>query len=309
MLTKFFPLIFVSFVFAGAAHAAAPQCASIFADKVQPTIGSDLGPIEMVRNLKQKFFPSQLVKNFDQKSYSEAVETIKTQDLRVENGFRPESLEQAIAYLDVQLESLSISINSMPPVLRHKIYKTVTGVLKSQGRNADSEAQGLANLIFRGSYVKPTSFFYILTHIPTTSGREMFIQHLHALEVTDIVAHAYDYNPGPKRPSMVVRNLPPFVKEHREIITSALWGGFSIYATVSAHSLDSMFLPAFNVFKLKQFKIEIEQAYLENGLEATLQSLNTKYEKIGNFNFVYSAVEKGMAWYFVGSLLTIFSGP
>lgn len=309
MGNRLFALIFAFFIVGGTAFAAGPQCAELFAESLQPTVGSDLGPIEMVRNLKQKFFPSKLVKNFDQRAYEDSIAAIKNQDLRVENGFRPESLEQAIAYLDVQLESLSISIPQMPPVLRHKIYKTVSGVLKSQGRNSDSAAQGLANLIFRGSYTKPTSFYNILTHMPQTSGKEMFIQHLHTLEVTSIVTAAYDYNPGPKKAGMIARHTPQFLKEHRELAMASLWGGISIYSTISSHSIESMFLPSLNVFKLKKYKTEIEQTYLGHGLEATLAQLDVKYENTSTFNFTYAVIEKAMNWYFFGSILTVFTGP
>ncbi|MFS4459191.1 hypothetical protein [Bdellovibrio sp. HCB2-146] len=309
MRNSFFALILTFSFLGGTAFAAGPQCAELFAESLQPTAGADLGPIEMVRNLKQKFFPSKLVKNFDQRAYENSVAAIKSQDLRVENGFRPENLEQAIAYLDVQLESLSISIPQMPPVLRHKIYKTVSGVLKAQGRNSDSAAQGLANLIFRGSYTKPTSFYNILTHMPQNSGREMFVQHLHTLEVTSIVTAAYDYNSGPKKAGMIERHLPKFLKEHREIAMASLWGGISIYSTISSHSLESMFLPSLNIFKLKKHRNDIEQIYLENGLEATIEMLGVKYENTATFNFTYAVIEKAMNWYFFGSILTVFTGP
>lgn len=308
MLKRFLTVILVLiFTLAGIAHAAAPQCADLFRNERRtPTRGSNLRPIELIRNLKQNFLPSKIVRKFDQKTYEEHFTNIKSHNLKVESGFRPKSLEEAVAYLDVQLESISISVSDMPPVLRHQTYKTVMSSLKSQG-SGEFAAEGLAQLIFRGNYAKPTSFKYLLTHLPPTVGREIFIQNLHALHLTDIVKQAYDYNSGPKKPSLLKRLTPQLLKDHRELITASLWGGVSVYGTVQSHSIDSFFLPAFNILKTKNYKSEIERTYIEVGLEGAIQKLEPQYQNANALNAIYAVIEKGMNWYFFLSIFSVFA--
>ncbi|QDK46004.1 hypothetical protein DOM22_12995 [Bdellovibrio sp. ZAP7] len=294
-------------LFSNMAFAEGSQCSSVFNEStVAGERGTDLKPLEWLRGLKQKFITSKVIKEFDQLKYEEHFNEIKSRDLKVEEGFVPKTLEESIAYLDVQLESLSISVAEMPPVMRTKAYKAVQSILKSNGKNAQGTASKLADIIFRGNFQKPTSFAYLLTHSPSQASREMFVQNLESIAVTQIVLQAYDFNPGPQKPGLMFRMTPQFLRNHKEAISTGFWSAVSVASSVHMGSADGLFLSPLNVFKLNKNRNIIEGSFVRDGFENTLVKLEPEFQSKNQFNYFYSVAVKACNWYIIGSLALIF---
>lgn len=299
-------MLALALILTGTKSFGAASCTEVFTEgRAGVARGTDLGPLEWLRNLKQKSRPSNPLRQFDSEKYHLAFENIKNENLRVEKGFRPKNSEEAVAYLDVQLESLSLSIQQMPPVLRLKAYSAVQKILNGSASEAAASSNLLVDAIFRGNYQKPTSFAYLLTHTPKQASHEIFVQHLHKLVIADIIHSAYEVPSGPTATRAVERMSSKFISEHREAISTGFWTAVSIASAWQAPMADGLFLSPFNVLKLKSNKLKIERSLREQGLERTLLKLEPEFQNKNDFNYFYALSVKAMNWYVIASLVAV----
>lgn len=302
----FSKIIFILFVYLvmpfSTSSWAHSYCESVFAtDSARPTSGTSLGPIDWLTNIKLKIRSSNTLKNFNDQKYQNAFDKISQEKLSIKEGFAPASLEESIAYLDVSLAELNLSILKMEPIIRNKIFKIVQKTLLSQNRGIDSAAPRVASLIFRGAYQKPTSFKFLLTHLPKDVSAEIFTQQLHELAITEIVVQAFNFKPQSKVSRLPLR----WAKEHKEIINVSLFAAFDVVNTVMSGIFVPILTP-FNILKLKKNKVIIEEHLTRNGLDKTLMELGPEFSNKNQFNYYYAVIEKVCNWYFIGYILAPF---
>ncbi|WP_413574739.1 hypothetical protein ACLVWU_10960 [Bdellovibrio sp. HCB290] len=279
------------------AVAASPvQCSTVFASAdMAPTPGANRGPIEYFRNLKMKYFPTKMLKYFNQPAYEKAFKQIKEQGLRIEEGFVPKSIEEYTAYLDVQLAELNTSIAQMQPLFRHKIFKTIDKILTWDTADALTSHKELTDLIFRGSTARPNSFRFLLTHSPEAVSRELFAQHMYSLAVSKVVVESLEFNPGPRRPGLVGRMTPAFAKKHKEILSATFWAGVGIGTSIHGQMFN-VFLGPLSIYKTAGNTKIIETAFIEKGYEEAFRILEPQFSQKSEYNYTYLVTEKTLNW-------------
>lgn len=269
--------------------------------------GKDIGPIEWLFNIKYKWKSSDKIRKFNVLKYQDVFNFLNSRKSFENFNYKPKNTEAYIAMLDWRLSNLNISINEMDPVFRHKTYRLVEKILKSEGRNSNSHAQQLAELVFRGHFQKPTSFSFLFTRSYDQTSREMLLQHLHALVVTGVVVEIVQANQPEiiSKKGFLSRITPQALKDHQEIFKAGLWFGVGVVqSAVSENFL--VFLAPFNILKTKANKQLIETTLQENGLEKTVEILGKDLQTQQTFSYFYAILEKTLNWYTVGYVLAPF---
>lgn len=273
----------------------APSCEGVFLVS-RPVVGNNLGPVQWLVNLKLKMKSSKELDNFDEQKYQASFKQLAQDKPIIGPNYVPKTLEDYIAFLDVSLEELNLSILQMPPVIRHTIYKAVNKFLLAEGQVSAGDAQKISDLVIQGSYQKPTSFHFLLTHYPKETAAEMFTQALHKMVITQVVAQALNSN----APTSGL--FPKWVRDHKEVLSLAVFSALDIGNFI----LSGSFVPVLNSLDVLQFKAtkeKIQKSLNENGLERTLIQFRSEFDNKNQFNYYYAITEKALNWYFIGYVL------
>lgn len=136
------------------------------------------------------------LRNFNEARYEQALKQIS--EAHDTSDLKPSTLEEYVALLDAHTDSLKISITNMHPILRRKIYRTITKTLlpaiKHSSAISHSQIDHFTQLMWRGDGVSPLKLYdQILASRAKGEPLRFVVFHsyIHFLELHDLVLETF----------------------------------------------------------------------------------------------------------------------